>query len=112
MRLERVLELINNMDESERRRKFMPQHSTVVVNQHGEVIDVIRYREEPSEQTDLKHMKMYPDSVQFTATPGSFPTIEALQRKLDDCIWAHSQPRRKAGIYLNFKEEEPDGSEN
>jgi hypothetical protein len=89
MHVERAFELINNLDEADARRRFMPQWSTVVVDQLGEVIDVIRHREAPNPELDRRHMDMYPRSVQFTACPGLFPTLEALREKVKDCVWAH-----------------------
>jgi len=89
MRIDRVFELINNLDEREARRRFMPQWSTVAVDESGEVIDVIRHREAPNPALDRQHMDMYPRSVQFTACPGMYVTLEALKDKIKDCVWTH-----------------------
>jgi hypothetical protein len=87
MLIDRAFELINNLDEPPDRRKFLPQWSTVVVSRQGEIIDVIRHREAPASQLHRKHMDMYPESVQFTATPGMYPTLESLVSKVEDCKW-------------------------
>lgn len=89
MRIERVFELINNLDEPEPRRRFMAQWSTVVVDRNGVVADVIRHREAPSETLHRMHMDLYPESVQFTAAPGLYSSIEELAAKLKECAWAH-----------------------
>jgi hypothetical protein len=89
MTLERAFELINNLDEVEARRRFLPRWSTVVVDRTGTVIDVIRHREWPNEQIQRAHMEMYPESVQFTASVGMYATLDELRSKIEDCIAAH-----------------------
>jgi len=88
MTVERVFELINNLDVREPLRKYAPQWSIVVVNAAGEVLDVIKTKEW-NFIVQRKYMEMYPRSVQFVATPGMYKTVDELQAAIDDCVWAH-----------------------
>lgn len=88
MVIERVFELINNLDVREPLRKYAPQWSTVVVDASGEIIDVIRAKEWDF-TIQAKYMKLYPGTVQFTANPGMYSTIDELKKKIEACVWTH-----------------------
>jgi len=82
MPLQKVFVLINNLDFEDKFRKFAPKWSTVAVNRDGQVVSVIRYSEQPNLALNDKHIKLYPDTAQFTASPGMYPTLEELEKKV------------------------------
>lgn len=89
MSLEEAFNLVNNLDVREPLRKFSPQWSTIAVDKSGNVIDVIRHKAQPTLQLNKEHLLKYPESVQITAWPGRFNSIEELAKAVEDCVWAH-----------------------
>ena len=97
MKLEEAFQLMNNLDMREAVRKFGPQWSTVVVDTAGEIIDVIRFKEEPTIALLKEQMSRYPKSVQFTARPGVYDTLDKLAKKIQDCVWTHQHDKDLRG---------------
>jgi hypothetical protein len=89
MTLEEAFNLTNNFDVKEKLRPFAPQWSTVVVSRNGEIVDVIRHKEQPSLRLNKEHMERYPDSVQFTAWPSRFRAVGELRKEIEKCVWVH-----------------------
>ena len=89
MTLEEAFKLANNLDVREALRKFSPQWSTVAVSKTGEIVDVIRHKDQPTLELNREHLLKYPDTVQITAWPGRFGTVDDLKRTVQECIWAH-----------------------
>lgn len=89
MTLEEAYILINNLDVREPLRKYAPQWSSVLVDKSGKILDVIRRKERPTQAMYCNDLDSHPHSVQFTAKPGMYPTVEKLAKKIEDCKWAH-----------------------
>ena len=89
MTLEQAFNLVNNLDVRTPLRKFSPQWSTIAVNKSGEIIDVIRHKEQPTLQLNKEHLLKHPDSAQITAWPGRFNSIQELVKAVEDCVRAH-----------------------
>jgi hypothetical protein len=89
MTLELAFELVNNLEVREPLRKFSPQWSTVAVDQNGEIIDVIRHKQQPTLELNREHLLKYPQSVQITAWPGRFSSIDELAKTVAECVLAH-----------------------
>ena len=79
---------VNNLDIPESRRRFSPQWATVAVDRAGRILDVIRHRQAPNAILHRQHMDLYPQSVQFTASPGMYATLEEFEAKVKECVWA------------------------
>lgn len=75
---EKAFELINNLDIREPLRKFSFRYSTVTISAQGEIVDVVRYKEQPTHQMDLDNLKKYPNCFQFPSWPGRFSSVEEL----------------------------------
>jgi hypothetical protein len=89
MTLEETFNLVNNLDVREPLRKLSPQWSTIAVDKAGKIIDVIRHKEQPTLQLNKEHLLKHPNSVQITAWPGRFNSIEELAKAVEECVWAH-----------------------
>jgi hypothetical protein len=85
--IDRAFELINNLDVREPLRPHSPQWSTVVVSRSGDIADVIRHSEKPNAYLHRRQMDAYPQSMQFTAWPGRFATIDDLEAEIRKCVW-------------------------
>lgn len=79
---------------------FGPQWSSVVLDASGTILAVLRYKEDPTIALLKEYMNRYPKSVQFTARPGVYDTLEKLSKKLQDCVWTHQHKDdlRQAGL--------------
>lgn len=91
MTKEQALSLVNNLDVREPLRKFSPQWSTIAVDKSGEILDVIRHKEQPSPQLNRAHLLKHPGSVQITAWPGRFKSVEELAKALEECVRVHKK---------------------
>jgi hypothetical protein len=90
MHLERAYRLINLLDIPEKKRNFWPQHSIVVIERDGAIIDVIQYfRENSLEVAAQAQSKYYPKSIMFFAEPGWYNSVDDLKAKV---AWALSDP--------------------
>lgn len=78
MKLEDAFSLMNNLDVREALRKFAPQYSNVVVDASGEILEVVRYKENPTLQMDKENLKKYPNAFQFPSWPGRFGSVDEL----------------------------------
>ena len=86
MTTEEALLLINNLDHEAEYRDTAPRRSTVVVNDRGAIVGVIRHDSEPTEELGRKHLMMYPGTVQFEAWPGKYATKHDLAREVEDAM--------------------------
>jgi hypothetical protein len=91
MKVEEVFMLINNLDYREALRKHAPQWSTIAVNKEGIVVGVIQHKKEPTLALNKEHLLLYPGTVQFTAWPGSYKTLDELIKKIEECKEAHKK---------------------
>jgi len=89
MDLKTAFAQINNLDVPGQRRRSAPSWATVAVDRAGQILDVIRHKEEPTPELHRRHMDLYPESVQFTTRPGLYATPEELEAKVRDSVWAH-----------------------
>ncbi|MDX2034285.1 MAG: hypothetical protein SF339_26660 [Blastocatellia bacterium] len=83
---EKAFELMNNLDVREPLRKFAFKHSTVVVSEDGTIIEVVRYREQPSWQMDRESLKKHPHCFQFPSWPGRFQSIAELEAWVQESV--------------------------
>jgi len=87
MNIERAYTLVHNLDIPEDKQKFWQQGSTVVVNQSGKILDVIKNFKAPNLEINKKHLEMYPDSFQFTVAAGEmFTTIQQFVLKVKEAV--------------------------
>lgn len=91
MTQEHAFSLVNNLDVREPLRKFSPQWSTIAVGKSGEIVDVIRHKQQPTPQLNRAHLLMHPESVQITAWPGRFKSVEELAKAVKECVWAQKK---------------------
>jgi len=91
MTLDEVFKLVNNLDVRKPLRKFSPQWSTIAVAKSGEIIDVIKHKDRPTLQLNHEHLLKHPHSVQITAWPGRFETIEDIKKAVKECVVAHEK---------------------
>lgn len=89
MTLDQAFKLLNNLDVREPLRKFSPQWSTVAVDMSGEIVDVIRHKGQPTLALNYEHMLKHPKTVQFTAWPGRFESIDDLDKEIKECVFTH-----------------------
>lgn len=87
--IEFALELINLLDIKETHRKYYPQYSVVNVGASGQILDVFRHKEPPTEEILRQRLDVYPESVQFCAIPGMYNSIQDLQDKIESCVQTH-----------------------
>ena len=86
----RAFRVVHNLDVPDRKKKFWPQWSTVVVNRSGSIEDVIQHFDAPSLAMNAEHMRLYPHSVQFTVQAGEmFVTLAEFERRVEDAagVW-------------------------
>ncbi|MCU0607210.1 MAG: hypothetical protein MUF78_07285 [Candidatus Edwardsbacteria bacterium] len=84
MTTEEAFLLINNLDYETEYRDTARRWSTVVVNERGAIVGVIRHDSEPTEELGRKHLMMYPGTVQFEAWPGKYATKDDLAREVEN----------------------------
>ncbi|MRR51935.1 MAG: hypothetical protein EG825_13650 [Rhodocyclaceae bacterium] len=97
MTAEEALLLIDNLDYEAEYRDTAPRWSTVVVNERGTIVGVIRHDSEPSEELGRKHLMMYPGTVQFEAWPGKYGSKDDLAREVEKArraVEPHNNDRR------------------
>lgn len=82
-----AFKLVNNLDVREALRKFSPQWSTVAVSESGEIVEVLRHKEQPTLQLNRDHLLKHRNSVQFTAWPERFQSVEELEKEIRECVW-------------------------
>ena len=87
MHIERVLSLINLLDIPEKKRRFWPQKSLVVLAQDKTVLDVIQFFSmDESDEVLRKACQYYKHTRMFHAEPGWYTTVHALQDHIDWCF--------------------------
>jgi hypothetical protein len=80
MDIQDAFNLINNLNVREELRKYQAQWSTVVISSTGNILDVIKHKEQPTLKLNKEHLERYPDTIQITAWAGRFSTVADLQR--------------------------------
>ena len=86
--IEEVLTLINNLDMREPLRRYGPKWSTVAVGRGGDILGVYRHKEAFTidlAYKDVAHLGRGWGAF-IIASPGDYPTHEALERKIKDCV--------------------------
>jgi len=86
MTLEEAFMLMNNLDVREALRKYAPQHSNVIVDPLGVILDVIRHKEQPTPMMCYNDLKQYPKAVQFPSWPGRFSSMTELADWVQETI--------------------------
>jgi hypothetical protein len=87
--IDEALTLINNYDMREAIRRYGPKWAAVFVGRSGEVLGVHRYKEMLNKCWDLfsENAENYPrGTIYFVAAPGEYPTREALEARVKDCL--------------------------
>lgn len=79
-----AFEKINNLDVREPLRKYQPQWSTVVISYDGDIIDIIKHKEEPDITLNKNHLSMYPETIQITAWQGRFISVDQLLKAVNE----------------------------
>lgn len=83
---EKTFELINNFDIREPIRKYSFKYSSIIVSSDGEIIDVVRYKEQPTDQMDLENLKKHPKCFLIHAFPGWYKSVEELKARLQEDV--------------------------
>ena len=78
MDIEYAFEIVNNLNVREPLRKYQPQWSTIVINYDGNIVDIIKHKEQPNLNLNKEHLERYPDTIQITAWQGRFDRVEDL----------------------------------
>ena len=69
MNLKEAIIIINNLDVSGLKRKFRPKHSLIHINREGEIEEIYKYKENPSEEQQLYALKKHPKTERFSPVP-------------------------------------------
>jgi hypothetical protein len=89
MTIEEAFRLINNLDFPEGlKRKFAPGYSLIHINEFGEIVAVERYKSAPLMAEEIELFKRFPPprrTVQITAVPGMYSSIDELKERVRDC---------------------------
>jgi hypothetical protein len=75
-----AFEIINNLNFREPLRKYQPQWSTIVINYDGNIVDVIKHKEQPNLKLNKEHLERYPGTIQITAWQGRFNSLDDLEK--------------------------------
>jgi hypothetical protein len=86
MDTENAFEIINNLQVRGPLRKYQPQWSTIVISYDGNIVDVIKHKEQPSLKLNKEHLERYPDTLQITAWPGRFNSVADLERVVKESV--------------------------
>jgi len=78
--------IINNLDKREPLRKFQPQWCTIAIDYDGNIIDVIKHKEEPNLKLNKEHLERYPHTIQITAWQGRFQSVEELEKVIKESL--------------------------
>lgn len=89
MLTENAFILINNLDYKEKLRSHAPQWSTVAIDRYGNIVAVIRHKNQPTLELNKKHLLMYPETVQVTVWPGRFNNVHEFENYIAECKEAH-----------------------
>ena len=81
-----ALQVINNLDYEEKKRRFAPKYSIVSFDVSGQIIDVARYKESPQTVEQNQEFRKYPKSMQFTVCPEQIQTAEELVGKIKETL--------------------------
>jgi hypothetical protein len=86
MTLEEAFTLMNNLDVREALGKYAPQHSNVIVDSSGVILDVVRHKEQPTPIKDHDDLKQYPKAIMFPSWPGRFSSITELADWVQEAV--------------------------
>ena len=86
MHIERAFRIINLLDVPEKKRKFWPQHSIVILDKDGNILDVVKYFEGSATDISFANMRYYPGSLSFATEVGWYPTIEEFTKRVRECF--------------------------
>lgn len=84
MEFKMAFEIINNLNVRQPLRKYQPQWCTIVINYDGEIVDIIKYKEQPNLKLNKEALKRYPDTIQITAWQNRFNSIEDLRKVVNE----------------------------
>lgn len=79
-----ALRIINNTATRDILRKYQPQWCTIVINTNGEIIDILKHKEEPSPALNREHLQKYPNTYQITAWQGRFNSKHELIKAIKE----------------------------
>jgi len=86
MDIESAFKTINNLETREPLRKFQPQWSTIVLDNNGNIIDIIKYKHRPNLKRDKEHLQKYPNTIQITTWQGRFENIDDLKKRIAEAV--------------------------
>jgi len=81
-----AFEVINNLNVREPLRKYHPQWSTIVIDYDGNIIDVIKHKEQPNVKLNKEHLESYPGTIQITAWQGRFDSVGDLEKVVMESV--------------------------
>jgi len=86
MEFQHAFDLINNLQVREPLRKYHPQWSTIVISYDGNIVDVIKHKEQPTLRLNKEHLERYPETLQITAWQGRFNTVADLEKAVKESV--------------------------
>jgi hypothetical protein len=86
MNLKKAFEIINNLNVRQPLRKYQPQWCTIVISSNGDIVDIIKYKEQPDLTSNKDDLLRYPDTIQITAWQDCFSSIDDLKRVVKESV--------------------------
>ncbi|MBX3741317.1 MAG: hypothetical protein KF712_10030 [Akkermansiaceae bacterium] len=86
MKAEEAFNVINNLHVREALRRFQPQWSIVSISSAGEIMGVATYKNCPQTKEQLDVFNEFPGSIQITAWPDRFSSVEALEKVVRESV--------------------------
>ncbi len=78
--------IINNLDVREPLRRYKPQWGTMVISYDGDIIDIIKHKEEPTLKLNKEHLERYQDTIQITVWQGRFQSVDDLVKVVNKSL--------------------------
>lgn len=86
MDLKKAFGIINNLNVRQPLRKYQPHWCTIVISSNGDIVDIIKYKEQPDLKSNKDDLLRYPDTIQITAWQDRFSSIDELRRVIKESI--------------------------
>lgn len=86
MDLKEAFEIINDLNVREPLRKYQKNWSTIVIDFDGNIVDVIKHKEQPNLTLNKEHLERYPETIQIAAWQDRFENIEDLVKVVKESV--------------------------
>jgi len=83
MTSEEAFQLIENLDYPEGlKRRFAPGHSLININRNGEVVNLSRFKNLPTEEEQRALLQRFPDCMQIFGSSGMYATVDEFHERI------------------------------